>query len=172
MLRHALTAIALTGFAGMASAEIMAAAPDHYTLHHEASSPFAPQALWDRLVHPETWWHPDHTYSGDAKNLSLTPEAGGLWLESWAGGSVEHGRVLTIMEGKMLRLDAPFGPLQGMGVQVVWTITLEPDEESGGTKVIFDEAANGSSASGLDQIAPAVDGVKSQAIERLAAMPG
>ena len=168
MLRHALTAIALAGLASIASAEIVAASPDHYTLRHEANSSIAPEALWERLIRPETWWHPDHTYSGEAQNLSLTPRAGGLWLEAWAGSSVEHGRVLTIMEGEMLRLDAPFGPLQGMGVQVVWTITLEAHEETGGTRIIFDEIANGSSASGLDAIAPAVDGVKQEAITRLA----
>jgi hypothetical protein len=165
MLKPSILATGLASLAGAASAEIITASPDHYTLRHEAVSPAAPQDVWDRLIQPDTWWHPDHTFSGDAQNLSLDAEAGGAWLESWDGNSVEHGRVLTLMEGQSIRLDAPFGPLQGMAVNVVWTITIEPD--GNGTRVIFDEIANGSSASGLDKIAPAVDGVKQQAIEGL-----
>ncbi|MGB3626943.1 MAG: SRPBCC domain-containing protein [Henriciella sp.] len=158
-------AIAALGLALPAAAEITASSPDHYALHHEASSDLSPEDMWERLTQPETWWHPEHTYSGSAENLSLDPKAGGLWLESWDENSVMHGTVLTVIEGESIRLDAPFGPLQGMAVNVIWTISIEP--EGSGTRVIFDELANGSSASGLDQIAPAVDGVKTEAIRRL-----
>ena len=151
-----------------ASAEVVTATADHYSLRHEAVSELSIEATWERLIQPDTWWHPDHTYSGNAEHLWLSPDAGGPWMESWEGNVVEHGRVLSILENKMLRLDAPFGPLQGMGVQVVWTVTLEADAEIGGTRIVFDEVANGSSESGLAQIAPAVDMVKQQAIERLA----
>ncbi|MEL6781252.1 MAG: hypothetical protein AAFO51_02670, partial [Pseudomonadota bacterium] len=75
-----------------------------------------------------------------------------------------------IRDGETLVLDAPFGPLQSMGVTVIWTITLEPAEE--GTAIRFDEVAVGASGSGLDAVAPAVDGVKAEAIARLAANPG
>ena len=153
-----------------AQAEIVSAAPDHYTLRHEIMSPQSPEVIWERLINPETWWSPDHTYSGDARNLSLQNFAGGYWREDWDRSSVIHGTVQTILDGEMLRLDAPFGPLQGLGVQVTWTITLEAAED-GGTRIVFDEVANGSSESGLDQIAPAVDYVKQEAIKRLAAEP-
>lgn len=167
MLKIAVTAIIATATAGAAGAEVVASSDDHYTLRHEAGSAMTPDAMWARLIQPDTWWHPGHTWSSDAANLTLDPQAGGLWREDWAGGSVAHGTVLAVMEGRMLRLDAPFGPLQGMGVDVVWTITLEADDETGGTIVIFEEVANGSSASGLDEIAPAVDSVKGEAIARL-----
>ena len=156
-------------FALPAFCDVVTATPDNYTLRHEAVSDLEPGAVWDRLIQPSTWWQPDHTWSGRAENLSLDPRAGGLWAEHWDGNEVLHGRVLTVLEGKMLRLDAPFGPLQGTGVTVTWTITLEPDADTDGTKIIFDEVANGSSQSRLAEIAPAVDGVKSEAIARLAA---
>ena len=92
-----------------AHAEIVAASPDHYELKQEAVSAMAPGELWDRLVHPELWWHPDHTYSGTSEHLSLDPKAGGLWKETWDDGSVAHGTVLTVLHGKTLRLDAPAG---------------------------------------------------------------
>ncbi|WP_300396518.1 hypothetical protein [Henriciella sp.] len=168
MLRPALAVAAATVLAAPAGAEIIAASADHYTLRHEATSTRSPGEMWQRLIDPAAWWSPDHTFSGDAANLSLDPQAGGLWREDWADGSVSHGTVLSVMEGKMLRLDAPFGPLQGMGVTVIWTITIEPDGE-GGSTVIFDEVANGATASQLARIAPAVDGVKGEAIARLVA---
>ncbi|MCI4643465.1 MAG: SRPBCC family protein [Hyphomonadaceae bacterium] len=165
-MKFALIAALVLGGAVPASADIIASAPDHYTLQHEAISELSPEEAWNRLVDPRRWWHPDHTYSGRAEALSLDLQAGGLWREDWDGGSVAHGEVMQVQTGKMLVLDAPFGPLQGMGVNVVWTIRLEAEEE--GTKITFLEVANGSAASGLDAIAPAVDGVKSVAIQRLA----
>jgi len=152
-------------FSTIASAEIVQSSSAHYTLKHEARSAMAPAELWEKLIHPEIWWHPDHTYSGDSANLSLKAEAGGLWREDWDGGSVVHGEVLLVQNGETLRLNAPFGPLQGMGVETIWTITIT--KAGDGSKVTFDEISNGAAESGLDKIAPAVDFVKSEAIKRL-----
>lgn len=146
-------------------AEIIEAAADRYVLKQEARSSLSPAGLWARLIKPADWWHPDHTYSGDAGNLSLEPAAGGLWREDWAEGSVLHGQVLNAVPGKLLRLNAPFGPLQEMAVSTVWTITIKP--EGDGSLVTFDEIANGTAASKLDALAPAVDFVKGEAIRRL-----
>lgn len=144
----------------------MKSGADHFTLKHEARSELAPKAVWKRLIKPASWWHPDHSYSGDAKNLSLKLKAGGLWREKWSGGDVAHGEILYIKPGEQLRLNAPFGPMQGMAVNAVWTITLTPDGK--GTKITFDEVVNGTKDSGLDKLAPAVNFVKSEAIKRLA----
>lgn len=150
-----------------AHADIVESSDSHYVLRHEATSPLAPDALWARLVVPSSWWHPDHTYSGDAGNLALDPRAGGLWREAWEGGSVVHGSVLYVDEGRTLRLYAPFGPLQGLGVYTVWTITISP--EGDGSKVVFDEISTGAPSADLDELAKAVDFVKTEAITRLAA---
>jgi len=146
-------------------AEVVSSSADHYILNHTAVSPLSPDELWLRLVEPASWWHPDHTYSGDASNLSLQPSAGGHWREQWGNNSVLHGVVLNIDKGKLLRLDAPFGPLQELAVKVIWTITIEAD--GSGSKVMFDEVANGVSNSKLDELARAVDFVKQEAITRL-----
>lgn len=165
-MKFALTAATIALISAPATAEIIAASPDHYTLRHEAASDLSTRAMWNRLVHPASWWHPDHTYSGKASGLSLDARAGGLWREDWTGGSVSHGQVLYVKDGEQLRLDAPFGPLQSMAVDVVWTITIT-EGEGGGSIVVFDEVANGSSASGLNEVASAVDFVKQEAITRL-----
>jgi hypothetical protein len=147
------------------SADVIASAPDHYTLKQEATSSLSPNQVWEKLIRPDTWWHPDHTCSGKPENLSLQAKAGGLWREDWAGSSVIHGSVLLAIQGKQLRLNAPFGPLQELGVNVVWTITISA--HNGGSKIVFDEIANGTKASKLETIAPAVDFVKTEAIKRL-----
>jgi uncharacterized protein YndB with AHSA1/START domain len=149
-----------------ATAEVVTSAPDHFTLKLEAQSDLSPADLWARLIEPADWWLSDHSYSGDSSNLSLDPQAGGLWREDWKGGSVWHGTVLQAQPEKTLVLSAPFGPLQGLAVISIWTITLTPNE-SGGTLVTFDHVTNGTSASGLDGLAPAVDFVKQQALESL-----
>ena len=148
-----------------AVAEVVASSDTHYVLRHQAMSEFSAEEVWQRLVKPSTWWHPDHTYSGDANNLSLEATAGGLWREDWSDGSVVHGRVMLVQTGKVLRMDAPFGPLQGVGAYVVWTITVTSEKD--GSVVVFEETATGPEGAGLDKLAGAVDGVKSQAIQRL-----
>lgn len=162
-----LSILACMAVGQMAQADILAASPDHFTLRQEAVSELPPDELWAKLVVPSQWWHPDHTYSGDADNLSLSVQAGGLWAENWADGSVKHGEVVFVKPGRQIRFDAPFGPLQQAAVNEVWTITIQPHGD--GTKIIFDEVVNGSAASKLDELAPAVDYVKTEAIKRLAA---
>jgi len=152
-----------------AHADIVESSDAHYVLKHEATSTLAPDALWRRLVDPASWWHPDHTYSGDPGNLSLDVRAGGLWLERWDGGSMVHGSILYLDNGKSMRLYAPFGPLQGLGVYTVWTITISAD--GSGSKVVFDEISHGAPSADLDELAKAVDFVKSEAISRLVATP-
>ncbi len=148
-----------------AHAEIISSGSDHYVLEHKGTSALPVEDLWERLVDPASWWHPEHTYSGFSENLTLELEPGGLWHEDWEDGSVVHGILMKIEPGKTLTIDAPFGPLQDMAVSVIWTITLNETEL--GTQVTFTELANGSSVSALDEIAPAVDFVKAEAMSRL-----
>ncbi|MHA7900379.1 MAG: SRPBCC family protein [Henriciella sp.] len=167
MIKPILTSLALISMTGAGMAEVVTASPDHFTLKLEAETELAPNEVWARLIVPSEWWQSDHTYSGDAKNLSLDAQAGGLWREDWDGGSVWHGTVIQAHENKSLVLSAPFGPLQRLAVTSVWTITLTPNE-AGGTKITFDHVTNGTDASGLDQMAPAVDFVKGAALASLA----
>ena len=143
----------------------MSSSATHFTLRHEADSALSADDLWDRLVRPETWWHPDHTYSGSADNLSLEVDAGGLWREDWKGNSVSHGEVVLVREGRMLRLQAPFGPLQEIGAYTIWTISIEPAES--GSRVVFDEVAVAPPTADMAELAKAVDYVKQEAITRL-----
>ena len=159
----------ILGLSMPAYAEIISASDTHFVLRHEATDARSAEDLWERLINPASWWHPDHTYSGDAANLSLDPRAGGLWRESWDGGSVAHGEVLLVETGKMLRMNAPFGPLQGVGAYTIWTITITPDGDA--SRVVFDEVSTAPAGTGMDELAEAVDFVKTEAISRLVSGP-
>ncbi|MFZ1390948.1 MAG: SRPBCC family protein, partial [Dokdonella sp.] len=112
------------------------------------------------------WWSPEHTWSGKAANLSLKAEAGACFCERWADGSVEHGRVVMAKKNAMLRLEASLGPLQEYALNGILTFQLKPiDEEA--TQLDVGYRVSGSSGSGLDQFAPAVDGVLGAQIDRL-----
>ena len=165
-MRSAIVLMSLA-LASVCRAEVIAASDTDFRLRHEGHANASPTEVWARLIEPATWWHPDHTYSGDAGHLKLTVTAGGSWREDWAGGSVVHGRVLSVIPEKQLRLDAPFGPLQELGAYTVWTITLTADDS--GTTVIFDETAIAPPGANLSEIAKAVDYVKSEAMQRLTA---
>lgn len=158
----------LAFWACAATAEVVSATPSHFTLKMEAIADAPPEKVWAKLIDPAQWWSADHTYSGDAGNLSLELRPGGAWREDWAGHGVEHGRVLFFEENEGLRLEAPFGPLQALAVQAVWSITLTPENDGKRTGVTFEFVCNGSDQSRLDELAPAVDYVKTQALEALA----
>ncbi len=151
----------------VAQAEVVSVSDTHFVLRHEASSTLSPEAVWQRLIKPASWWHPDHTYSGDAANLTLDAQAGGLWREDWEGNSVLHGKVVLARPNSVLRMEAPFGPLQDVGAYVIWTITIKAAEN--GSHITFDERAMGVAAANLKELAPAVDGVKAEALSRLSA---
>ena len=70
-----------------------------------------------------------------------------------------------LMRDQVVRFDAPLGPLQNLAVSAVLTFLLKGEE--GGTTLTVGYRVNGSSASGLDKLAPAVDGVVGGAVQRL-----
>lgn len=89
-----------------------------------------PEQVYRMLGQPQRWWSSSHTYSGDARNLKLDLRAGGCFCETMpkGQGSIEHGRVIQAMKGKLLRLSAPLGPLQNMAVTgtLTWTLDANP----------------------------------------------
>lgn len=124
---RSLVAVLLT-LPAVAGAEVKMASAEGAIIVHRFQIAATPQAAWQVLVHPERYWPKDHTWSGDAANLSLAPEAGGCFCERWEGGSAEHGRVVMARPGQLLRFRGSLGPFQEMAVTGVLTVTLAPVE--------------------------------------------
>lgn len=146
-----------------------------------------PQAVWKRLLAPAGWWSSDHTFSGDAANMTLDPVAGGCFCEKLpsddagpakpgAGaravprGGVEHMRVVFIDRAKALRMTGALGPLQSEAVNATLTVTLKAGD--GGTRVIFEYVVGGYMRYPADKIAPAVDAVMGSQLLALAKLFG
>jgi hypothetical protein len=118
------------------------------------------------VTHPEKWWNGEHSYSGDAANMSLEAAAGGCWCEKLpAGGSVQHMRVLAAMPGALLRLTGGLGPLQAEPMTGVMTWSFKDDSE-GGSVIDFKYRLAGSSDLPADW-PQAVNGVLSGQMQRL-----
>jgi uncharacterized protein YndB with AHSA1/START domain len=127
----------------------------------------APERVWSALILPGRWWNSEHSWSGNAANLTLDPRAGGCFCEALPdGGSVEHMRVVYADPARQLRMVGALGPLQGEGLAATLTITLEKSDK--GTRLTWSYKVGGYTDLPLAQIAPAVDGVVSEQVQRLA----
>ncbi|MEM1196569.1 MAG: SRPBCC family protein [Pseudomonadota bacterium] len=135
---------------------------------------------WLTLISPEQWWSSQHTWSADAANLRLTPQAGGCFCEKipevdepdrfTLEGSVEHMRVIQAYPESALRMVGALGPLQSEPVTGVLTIALSAVEVEGvtATRIVWEYNVGGSMRYEIPVISKAVDGVMSLQLEELA----
>lgn len=151
---------------GAARAETSDVSACGFTVTHAFTIEGDPQEVWQAFTQPAKWWSSQHTWSGQASNLSVDAQAGGCWCERWAdGASVMHGRVLMAQPGSVLRLHAWLGPLQELPVEGV--LTLGTARREGVTRLRVTYRVAGSPAAALDKLAPAVDAVLGEQVRRL-----
>ena len=166
MSRTLLLALAACALSGAAAAEVVDSQPGGFTIRETDSIAAPPSKVWATLIQPAAWWPPDHTYSHDARNLTLDPRAGGAWIEALpGGGGVRHMAVVYIDPPRALRLEGALGPLQAMGGSGHMTVTLKPKVEATDVTLTYD--FSGHTPGGLQPMAPAVDGVLNEQITRL-----
>ena len=149
-----------------ASAEVAESSTDHVLIGFSANVEAPPVKVYVAITDVARWWSDEQTWSGKAANLSLKPEAGGCFCERWANGSAEHGRVVMAIKNETLRLDTALGPLQELPLKGVLTFKLQAADNDT-TRLDVDYRVNGSSTSRLDQLAPTVDGVLAEQVDRL-----
>ena len=114
------------------------------------------------------WWDPVHTFSRDARNLSVDAKAGGCFCERLPdGGGVEHMRVVYASPGKLLRLTGAIGPLQEAAL--AGTMTWNLLQAGRGTTVELSYTVGGFRAGGFRDMPTVVDGVLRGQLARLKA---
>ena len=166
-------ACALAAAASPAAAEVVASSEGGFVSHNEAVVAAGAAKVWSAMLEPANWWNGEHTYSGDAANLSLDPTAGGCFCEVVpnAGGEpmgqIEHMRVVYLAPGKTLRMAGALGPLQSEAVTGVLTMTVEP--AGSGSKIAWDYVVGGYMRMPMAEMAPLVDRVVGEQLTRLAA---
>ncbi|QKG71920.1 SRPBCC family protein [Erythrobacter mangrovi] len=157
------------------AAEVVETRADGFVVRDAVSVAANPRQTWLALTKPGEWWSDEHTWSGDASNMTLTPQAGGCFCERIPGqdgkdgfsldGSVSHAMVIQAYPLKVLRLRGGLGPLQSEPADGVLTMTLK--EIEGGTRVLWEYNVGGSMRYKPAELAKAVDGVLSQQLVRL-----
>ena len=164
-MRVALALLAVCA-AGAASAEVVSAGEDGFTVRNTVEIAAPPARVYAALGEPGRWWQPDHTWSGDAANLSLDLRAGGCFCEKLPdGGGVEHLRVVMARPGQLLRLSGALGPLQGEGVSGALTFELKP--KGVGTELVQTYVVRGFSTADAARWSAPVGGVLKTQLERL-----
>jgi uncharacterized protein YndB with AHSA1/START domain len=125
-----------------------------------------PAKVYAGLLKPGKWWSSEHTWSGDAANLSLSGKAGGCFCEKLQnGGSVLHMQVIYAAPGSELRLSGALGPLQTEAAQGILSITLTARDE--GTELTETYTVGGYTKGGWVAWAPDVDAVVTEQLNRL-----
>ncbi|HYC73654.1 SRPBCC family protein [Brevundimonas sp.] len=169
-MKRLLLAILLCAVAGPAPAEIVARSDHGFSLSYERRVAATPEAVLEALATPGAWWSDAHTYSGSASNISVDLRPGGCWCEALPGGGVKHAEaVLVWPERRMVRFDAPFGPLQDLGADAILTMTWADAADGVGLTLKWTFTVNGP---GTAAMAGPVDGVMAEQFGRLAAHLG
>ena len=164
--RGAIAAAAFAVIAGGANAEVKQSAADSFVLTYTKTLDVAPAKVYAVIPAVERWWNGEHSYSGDAANLSMKAEAGACFCERWKDNTVQHGTVLMVIRDQAFRIAGAFGPLQGMAVNAVLSIGTRA--EGSGTVLTMVYRVNGVPGSALDKLAPDVDQVIGEQFARLA----
>lgn len=162
----------MIALASPASADVRASGPNGFELLRTARVAVTPAHVWRVLVAPSRWWDGAHSYSGDARNLTLAPRAGGCFCERvpQTGATIEHGRVVFVQPNALLRLSAALGPLQAEAVTGTLSWTLRAVE--GGTEITQSYAVGGYVRGGAERMAGPVDAVMTIQFNRLVAAAG
>ena len=154
---------------GTVQAEVLAAAPGGFKLRVVTTTKADPLTAYDAFTRIGQWWNPAHTYTGDARNMTLDLRPGGAFLEaSGSGGWVKHMELVYANPGKEIRLLGGLGPLQPMGIHGAMNVKFEPIE-SGGTRMVMTYNVSGFSEAGLENLAQVVDRVQTEQMQRHAA---
>jgi len=164
----ALAAVACVGAVSTAHAEVRAGTGGGFTIHHEVVSKETPAEAYQRFQNIASWWDGAHSYSGDAKNLSIDVSPGGCWCEKLPGGGfVEHMRAILAIPDKTLRFAGGLGPLQSVAASAALTVSFSPVAD-GSTKVVFHYVVVGSDGEKVGELGDPVDQVMGAALKRFA----
>ena len=170
-LRLILVSAALSAAPLPAAAEVTASSDRGFVSHNEVLVDVSPAQAWAEMLRPAGWWNGDHSYSGNAANMTIDARVGGCFCEAIPGpagepaGQIEHMRVLYLAPGSTLRMTGGLGPLQSEAVTAVLTMTVKPEGEM--TRISWDYVVGGYGRLDLARIAPLVDMVIGEQFERL-----
>lgn len=129
---------------------------------HQVEIAASPTRVFEALVaEVGEWWDPEHTYTGDAGNMTFN-EFPALWERFSDEGFVRHMAIDMVRPPKTLRLSGGLGPLQPLAVTGSMTFDLVLVAE--GTRLSYRYVVNGRR---LQEWAGPVDRVMAGQLARL-----
>lgn len=152
-----------------AVAEVVSASSNAFEVRHTVNLVVKPDVAYSSFANVGAWWNGDHSYSGEAKNMSLDLRPGGCFCEKLpkSGGGVEHLRVAYVDPGKRVVLGGPLGPLLFEAVAGVMDVQIK--STAAGSQVTLSYRTAGFAKGGADKLAPLVDGVLAEQMKRFRA---
>lgn len=156
--------------ASPAAAEVKSSSDAGFEIVYSVTVPAPPDKAYAAIVEPALWWNKAHSWSGDARNMTIDARAGGCFCEALPAtkGSVEHGRVLFARPGVVLRLSGALGPLQNYPISGILTFEIKPS--GSGSRIDVSYVVGGYVPAGIKPFAAPVDGVIGEQVARLGAL--
>ena len=167
MRRYLLGTVSLLMLAGTSAQSAPQVTSTGFLVKLETNIHAPPAKVYEALVAQiGSWWNPEHTYSHDAKNLSIDARPGGCFCEKLPnGGGIEHLRVVYIAPPQVVRFSGALGPLQASGVAGSMTWKLSGGSDT--TRFELSYSVGGFIPGGFEKIAPAVEAMLREQVDRL-----
>lgn len=153
-------------------AEIISSDANNFDLKFQVEIKTNPTKLKATFEKISSWWHPDHTYSGDSSNLYLDLKNEYCFCETLSdGGAVRHMEWVFYQPNKKARFVGGLGPLQSLPVNGVLEFNFKVlTENKMELTVSYVVASSGERLKGWDKpvnqvIAEQVSRLKSKAEE-------
>ena len=162
---RAILLLAAVVLATPASAEVLNAGDHGFEVQNSVNLVVPQAQAFAAFGQVGQWWNNEHTYSGDAKRMSLQMRAGGCFCEPLEdGGGIEHMRVTYVQPGERIVLTGSLGPLLFEATAGVMDVKVE--RIAGGSKVTMNYRAAGFAKGGAAAMAPLVDQVLAEQLKR------
>ncbi len=168
MTSHASFALGLVlclTLATVANAKVVAKSATGFVVEHQVELRTDAKSAYDAFTKIGAWWASSHSFSGDAKNITIDTAPGGCWCEALPnGGFVRHMDIVHAAPGAMLVFTGGLGPLQFMGVAGSMTVKFQTAKNVDITTMTLRYDVGGRDDKNFEGISKAVDGVLSEQI--------
>ena len=166
-MRQTLCVLALLTAAGSVNAKVVDSQANGFEVSETVEIGAPAGKVWDALNQIGSWWDSEHSFSGNAKNMSIELKPGGCFCESLpGGGGVGHMMVAYVRPDTVVRLSGALGPLQSTGASGHMTWTLKETARHS-TLFTLTYDVGGYAIGGLGKWAAPVDKVLGQQAARL-----
>ena len=145
--------------------EVVSSSANGFSVKQVRTMSTSPAKAFAAIVRVQSWWSSEHTYSGNASNLSIEPRAGGCFCEKLPDGGVQHMTVVYVQQNQRLVLSGGLGPLQTSGLAGAMTIEVKPAGDKTQFGLVYN--AGGYFAGNMAELAAGVDQVLGAQVDRL-----